>query len=60
MGSSSSFQDMVDTTPYNPHDKYFTSETMVKILLGAIDEGLDATFSPSNSSQSPRLSEISY
>jgi hypothetical protein len=56
MGSLS-LQDMVDTTPYNPQDKYFTSDTMVKILLGAID---DATFSPSGLAQSPSLSEISY
>lgn len=37
---------MVDTTPYNPNDKYFTIDTMVKILLGAVNEELDSVISP--------------
>jgi len=48
---------MVDATPYDPTNKYFTSETMVKILLGAIDENLDASFIQSPSSN---LGEILY
>ncbi|KAF9456827.1 hypothetical protein BDZ94DRAFT_1302285 [Collybia nuda] len=31
-------RDMVDTTPYNPQHSSFTSETLVKILLGAINQ----------------------
>jgi len=32
---------MVDTTPYDPQNTTFTSNTMLKILLGAIDETMD-------------------
>jgi len=37
-------RDMVDTTPYSPNDRdlQFTTDTMIKILLGAIDKLLDA------------------
>jgi hypothetical protein len=34
-------QDMVDTTLYNPSDDQFTTTTLIKILLGAINEDLD-------------------
>jgi hypothetical protein len=32
---------MVDTTLYNPSVTQFTTATMIKILLGAIDESVD-------------------
>jgi uncharacterized protein YegL len=36
-------RDMVDTTPFDPRNTTFTSDTMLKILLGAIDETMDET-----------------
>ncbi|KAF9456828.1 hypothetical protein BDZ94DRAFT_1274706 [Collybia nuda] len=45
-------RDMVDTTPYNPHNGFFTSETLVKILLGAVNEELDSVVSPTLTSPS--------
>jgi hypothetical protein len=34
-------QDMVDTTLYDANGGQFTTTTMVKILLGAINEQMD-------------------
>jgi len=36
-------RDMVDTTPCNPNDSHFTTATVIKILLGAINERFDST-----------------
>ncbi|RDB26043.1 hypothetical protein Hypma_006139 [Hypsizygus marmoreus] len=46
LAAAHGIRDMVDTTPYDSNDRQFTSATMVKILLGAIDETLDAAASP--------------
>ena len=32
---------MVDTTPYDPKDPSFTTDTLTKILLGSISRTLD-------------------
>ncbi|TFY76983.1 hypothetical protein EWM64_g7031 [Hericium alpestre] len=34
-------KDIVDTTLFNPNDPYFKVETLIKILMGAIDHTLD-------------------
>ncbi|KAF8346919.1 hypothetical protein F5887DRAFT_1073006 [Amanita rubescens] len=34
-------RDMVDTTPYDPRDPSFTTDTLTKILLGSISRTLD-------------------
>lgn len=39
---------MVDTTLFNPSDVRFTTDTIVKILLGAINGLLDRTPNPSS------------
>ncbi|KAF8890635.1 hypothetical protein BD779DRAFT_239294 [Infundibulicybe gibba] len=36
-------RDMVDTTPYNPDDPRFTTNTILKIVFGAIDSSLDVS-----------------
>ena len=34
---------MADTMPYDPRNTTFTGDSMLKLLLGAIDEALDGS-----------------
>ncbi|TFY83838.1 hypothetical protein EWM64_g161 [Hericium alpestre] len=43
LASMSGLRDMVDTTTFNPNDPLFRTESLVKILLGAVDNALDNT-----------------
>ncbi|KAA1469645.1 hypothetical protein DENSPDRAFT_773339 [Dentipellis sp. KUC8613] len=40
-------RDIVDTTVFNPNDPLFRTETLIKILMGAVDNALDNSVSSS-------------